>query len=450
MKTITKRISLLLIAAMLLSVFTFGASAAELPQSQATFTFTETAIAGEGAVLSNEIAGTTLTIKQSGVYTLAGSCTEGNVIIAKGVTGVTLILNNFKLESAKAAPISVENKAELTLYVLGTCALNNKTVRPAKTETPAEAAPAEAAPAEAAPAEAAPAEAAPAEAEAAAATVNAKNGKWNKNGKWAKKADDTQKKAKQGNGFVGAAIKVKANAKLVVNGEGALFLNSTVRNPIGVAKKANATFKGGVNFSKKFVAKAAKPAEAPAAEPVAEPVAEVTEPAAEQKEEAPAAEAAPAPEAVEVEEGASATVNARKNGKNAKNGKNFKGQKNQKNQKNRKNGQGKPVEIKAGEVLTVKDAEGNVILSLTAPIDAKQVIILSEKLTAKQAYGLFAGETQLSKATARASAKLNAQANNKKNNKFGKNNKNRNRGNRKNFGKQAQPAAAPAETANVA
>ena len=176
------------------------------------------------------------------------------------------------------------------------------------------------------------------------------------------------------------------------------------------------------------------------------------------KEEAPvqaepAAEAAPAPEAAQAEEGAAATVNARKNGKN---GKNFKGQKNQKNQKNRKNRQGKPVEIKAGELLAVKDAEGNVILRVTAPIDAKQVIFASEKLTAKQSYALFAGETQLAKATARKSAKLNAQTNNKRNGKFGKKNgkfgKNWKRGNRKNAGQQPaiEPAAAPAEAANVA
>ena len=344
MKTMTKRISLLLIAALLLSAFTFGVDAADVPQSQATFTFTEQAITGEGAVVSNEINGTTLTIKQAGAYTLTGSCSEGNIIIAKGVVGVTLFLDNFKLESAKAAPISVEGNAGLTIYLTGTNALNNKAVRPAKTAQPAEA------------------------------------------------AADAAQAAKKAPAFVGAAIKVKGNAKLVIAGEGALFLNGSGKSPISVSKNSKAVMKNAVNFSKKSAAKkAAKPAEPTAP----------TEPAAT--------------------EGAPATVTAKKSAKA---------------QKNKKANNWKPLEIKAGETISVKDAEGNVILSTVAPIDAKQVIFASEKLTAKQAYTIFAGDSQIGKATARKSASVAAQTNNKKN--------------IKNSAKKDQIAPAPAETANAA
>ncbi len=357
MKTMTKRISLLLIAALLLSAFTFGVDAADIPQSQATFTFTDQAITGEGAVVSNEISGTTLTIKQAGAYTLTGSCAEGNVIIAKGVTGVTLFLNNFKLESEKAAPLSIESKAEVTIYLAGTNALNNKAVRPAKTATPAEP---------------------------------------------AADAAKTEQKAKAP-AFVGAAIKVKGGAKLVVSGEGALFLGSTaLKSPITVAKNAKAIMKQAVNFSRKNTKKAKKPA------PAAEPAAPAAEPAA------PAAT-----------EGAAATVNAKKSAKA---------------QKNKKANNWKPLEIKAGETLSVKDAEGNEILSVVAPIDAKQVIFASEKLTSKQVYTLSAGDSQIGRATARKSASVAAQTNNKKNDKKSK----------KEAGKQDQPAVAPVEPANVA
>lgn len=411
MKTTMKRmpriLAQLLIVAMLLSAIPFVASAAEIPQSQATFTFSDQAIVGEGAVLSNVISGTTLTIKQSGVYTLTGSCAEGNVIVSKGVTGVTLVFDNLKLVSAKGAPISVEAKAETTIYLLGTNALNNTAVRPAK------------------------AKAAVPAAEGATATVN---------------AEEAAQKQKTP-AFVGAAIKVKSGATLKITGEGVLFLNSTVKTAISCAKNAKVTLKGNsLNFDRKKVQKVeqAQPVETPAAAPAETPAPEVTEPVAEAPEVTPAPEAVIVPEAAAEGEGAPATVNAAKR-KNVK--KNAAKKNNAK--KNAKKIQ--PLEIKAGEVISVKDANGNVVLSAVAPIDARQVIFVSEKLTAKQSYTLYAGETQVSKATARAAQRLSAPVNNKKNNKKNNknnknaknwNNKNANRGvGRKNVGKKAQPAA---------
>ncbi|MBQ3073029.1 MAG: carbohydrate-binding domain-containing protein [Oscillospiraceae bacterium] len=393
MKSMSRILAQLLIVAMLLSAIPFVASAAELPQSQATFTFSDQAIVGEGAVLSNEISGTTLTIKQSGVYTLTGACAEGNVIVAKGVTGVTLFFNDLKLVSAKGAPVSIEANAEATIYLLGTNALNNIAVRPAKEK------------------------AAAVPAEGAAATVN---------------AEQAAKKQKAP-AFVGAAIKVKSGATLKITGEGVLFLNSTVRSAISCAKNAKVTLKGNsLNFDRKKVQKVkeAQPTEVPAAAPA----------------ETPAPEAAIVPEAPAEGEGAPATVNAAKK-KNVK--------KNAAKKNNaKKTVKIKPLEIKAGEVISVKDANGNVVLSAVAPIDARQVIFVSEKLTAKQSYTLYAGETQVSKATARAAQRLNAPVNNKKNNKKNnKNNKNAQKWNnknvkrgvgRKNVGKQAKPAAIPA------
>lgn len=69
-----------------------------------TITFTDTAItASKNTGL--EIDGTALTIDKAGTYLLTGQCADGSVKVAKGTTGVTLVLDGLNLTSKTTAPI---------------------------------------------------------------------------------------------------------------------------------------------------------------------------------------------------------------------------------------------------------------------------------------------------------------------------------------------------------
>ena len=62
-----------------------------------------------------EINGTNLTIDQPGTYVLSGSCTNGNVKVKKGTTGVRIILNGLTLTSQDTAPIVCAKSSEVTI-----------------------------------------------------------------------------------------------------------------------------------------------------------------------------------------------------------------------------------------------------------------------------------------------------------------------------------------------
>ncbi len=58
---------------------------------------------------------TALTINQSGIYFLSGTCSDGSVTVKKGTTDVTLILDNLTLSSADSAPICLNKSTAVTL-----------------------------------------------------------------------------------------------------------------------------------------------------------------------------------------------------------------------------------------------------------------------------------------------------------------------------------------------
>ena len=62
-----------------------------------------------------EIDGTALTITDAGTYVLSGSCTDGSVMVEKGVDGVTLVLNGLTLTSETTAPIVCGKGSEVTI-----------------------------------------------------------------------------------------------------------------------------------------------------------------------------------------------------------------------------------------------------------------------------------------------------------------------------------------------
>ena len=75
------------------------------------FTDEAAAVSGSGC----EADGTALTISESGVYRLSGSCADGFVKVKKGTTDVTLILDGLTLASADTAPITCGKSSQVTI-----------------------------------------------------------------------------------------------------------------------------------------------------------------------------------------------------------------------------------------------------------------------------------------------------------------------------------------------
>lgn len=73
------------------------------------------------------ISGTTLSITSSGTYQITGSCSDGAIIIKKGTTGVTLILDSLTLTSVTGnAPITInKNNTDITIKLVGTSYLTD-------------------------------------------------------------------------------------------------------------------------------------------------------------------------------------------------------------------------------------------------------------------------------------------------------------------------------------
>ena len=120
---VKKLISLLLAAAMILSLAacstkqddTKTQTGTESYSADTAFTFTDSGITADGEGSGYEIDGTHLTIESSGTYLLTGSCSDGSVVVKKGTTGVTLILDGLELQSADTAPIACNKSTEVTV-----------------------------------------------------------------------------------------------------------------------------------------------------------------------------------------------------------------------------------------------------------------------------------------------------------------------------------------------
>ena len=115
----------LLVMAMLIGLLSVSAAAAE-PASDMTFTFTEDGVTvSEGSGSGYKISGTSLTINESGVYTVTGAASEGSITVKKGTENVTLILKNLTLSSSTTAPLTVGKSASATVYISGTVTLTD-------------------------------------------------------------------------------------------------------------------------------------------------------------------------------------------------------------------------------------------------------------------------------------------------------------------------------------
>lgn len=125
-----KKLLSLILALALISTFTITAvSAAEVnadssvsavAEQSAVLTFSNSSITETSAGSGYTIDGTTLTITTAGTYRITGSCTEGSVVVSKGLSNVTLILDNLSLSSSTTAPVVVKKSANVNIHLVGT------------------------------------------------------------------------------------------------------------------------------------------------------------------------------------------------------------------------------------------------------------------------------------------------------------------------------------------
>ena len=130
----TKKILSALLALALIFTFTVSAAAAsveteisvgETVAQSAELTFSDSGITETSAGSGYTIDGTTLTITAAGTYRINGSCSEGAIIVGKGLSGVTLILDDLTLASSTTAPIVVKKSATVNIHLEGTSTLTD-------------------------------------------------------------------------------------------------------------------------------------------------------------------------------------------------------------------------------------------------------------------------------------------------------------------------------------
>lgn len=117
-----KFFSLLLVMCM---VFQLMPTIANAAGNVTTLTFSDSAIAETVSGDGYSISGTTLKISAAGTYKITGSCTSGNIEVAKSLSDVTLILDNLDLASTIGAPIVVKKSSNVTIHIENTVTLTD-------------------------------------------------------------------------------------------------------------------------------------------------------------------------------------------------------------------------------------------------------------------------------------------------------------------------------------
>ncbi len=113
----------LAIPTMAASVDTADTSA--VVEQSAELTFSNSGITETSAGSGYTIDGTTLTVTTAGTYRIGGSCSEGAIIVSKGLSNVTLILDDLTLSSSTTAPIVVKKSATVNIHLVGTSTLTD-------------------------------------------------------------------------------------------------------------------------------------------------------------------------------------------------------------------------------------------------------------------------------------------------------------------------------------
>lgn len=98
------------------TVATVTAAESHSTQADAQVTFSDSGITTSAAA-GLTVQGTTLTITQSGAYALSGSCSDGSIVVEKGVSDVHLVLNGLNLTAKETAPIVCGKETQVTIEV---------------------------------------------------------------------------------------------------------------------------------------------------------------------------------------------------------------------------------------------------------------------------------------------------------------------------------------------
>ena len=129
----TQKILSVILALMLVLTFTIPvfagsvdtAATAVVADQSAELTFSNSGITETQAGSGYAIDGTTLTITTAGTYRIGGSCSEGAIIVSKGLSDVTLILDDLTLSSSATAPIVVKKSATVNIHLEGASTLTD-------------------------------------------------------------------------------------------------------------------------------------------------------------------------------------------------------------------------------------------------------------------------------------------------------------------------------------
>lgn len=109
---------LLVVCMIMIAVGSATCAAATYNTANATMvTFTNSGITAKGSYSDYEIDGTEFTITGSGTYVFSGSCSDGSIVVKKGLTDVTVVFNGLKLTSTTTAPFNAKSDTEVTLVL---------------------------------------------------------------------------------------------------------------------------------------------------------------------------------------------------------------------------------------------------------------------------------------------------------------------------------------------
>ena len=82
------------------------------------FEFSDTDITvTEGIYAGYQIDDTSLTIEDSGIYVVSGSCENGTIVVKKNVTEVILVLDELELSASATAPLTCGKESEVCIFV---------------------------------------------------------------------------------------------------------------------------------------------------------------------------------------------------------------------------------------------------------------------------------------------------------------------------------------------
>ncbi len=122
----TRKLTAILLSLLLLFSLAETAFADGTTETVSTLTFSDSGITSSNSTATGyTINGTTLTISAAGEYIVTGSCSEGNIVVKKGTTGVKLTLRDLTISCSTTAPLACNKTTGVTLNVSGTVTLTD-------------------------------------------------------------------------------------------------------------------------------------------------------------------------------------------------------------------------------------------------------------------------------------------------------------------------------------